>query len=35
MSVKKLSFYIDTTKVTVKSDYLPLKNFFGKEHHEL
>ena len=30
MSVKKLSFYIDTAKVTVKSDHLPLKNFLEK-----
>ena len=30
MSVKKLSFYIDTTKITVKSDHLPLKNFLEK-----
>ena len=25
MSVKKLSFYIDTAKITVKSDHLPLE----------
>ena len=30
MSVKKLSFYINTTKVTVKSDHLPLKKFLEK-----
>ena len=30
MSVKKLSFYIDTTKITVKSDHLPLKKFLEK-----
>ena len=30
MSVKKLSFYIDTTKVTVKSDHLPLKKYLEK-----
>ena len=30
MSVKKLSFYIDTAKITVKSDHLPLKNFLEK-----
>ena len=30
MSVKKLSFYIDTAKITVKSDYLPLKKFLEK-----
>ena len=27
MSVKKLSFYINTAKITVKSDHLPLKKF--------
>ena len=31
MSVKKLSFYIDTAKVTVKSDHLPLKKFLEKK----
>ena len=30
MSVKKLSFYIDTVKITVKSDHLPLKKFLEK-----
>ena len=30
MSVKKLSFYIDTAKITVKSDHLPLKIFLEK-----
>ena len=30
MSVKKLSFYIDTAKVTVKSNHLPLKKFLEK-----
>ena len=30
MSVKKLSFYIDTAKITVKSDNLPLKKFLEK-----
>ena len=30
MSVKKLSFYIDTVKVTVKSDHLPLKKILEK-----
>ena len=30
MSVKKLSFYIDTSKITVKSDHLPLKKFLEK-----
>ena len=31
MSVKKLSFYIDTAKTTVKSDHLPLKKFLEKK----
>ena len=30
MSIKKLSFYIDTAKITVKSDHLPLKKFLKK-----
>ena len=30
MSVKKLSFYIDTAKISVKSDHLPLKRFLEK-----
>ena len=30
MSVKKLSFYIDTAKITVRSDHLPLKKFLEK-----
>ena len=30
MSVEKLSFYIDTAKITVKSDHLPLKKFLEK-----
>ena len=30
MSVKKLSFCIDTAKITVKSDHLPLKKFLEK-----
>ena len=30
MSVKKLSFYIDTAKITVKSNHLPLKKFLEK-----
>ena len=30
MSVKKLSFYIDTARLTVKSDHLPLKKFLEK-----
>ena len=30
MSIKKLSFYIDTAKITVKTDHLPLKKFLEK-----
>ena len=30
MLVKKLSFYIDTAKITVKSDHPPLKKFLEK-----
>ena len=30
MSVKKLSFYINTAKITVKNDHLPLKKFLEK-----
>ena len=30
MSVKKLSFYINTAKITVRSDHLPLKKFLEK-----
>ena len=30
VSVKKLSFCINTAKVTVRSDHLPLKKFLGK-----
>ena len=30
MSVKKLSFNIDTAKIMVKSDHLPLKKFLEK-----
>ena len=30
MSVKKLSFYINTATITVKSDHLPLKKFLEK-----
>ena len=30
MSVKKLSFYIDTAKITVKNNHLPLKKFLEK-----
>ena len=30
MSVKKLSFYIDTAKITVKSNHLPLKKLLEK-----
>ena len=33
MSVKKLSFYIDTAKITVKQPSTP-KEIFGKEHTE-
>ena len=35
MSVKKLSFYINTAKVTVRDDHLPSEENSGKEHHEL
>ena len=35
MSVKKLSFYIDTAKIIVRSDHLPLKKILGKEHPKL
>ena len=31
MSVKKLNFYIDTAKITAKSDHLPLKKFLEKK----
>ena len=34
MSVKKLSFYLDSVQITLRSNHLPLKNFFGKEHNE-
>ena len=30
MSIKKLSFYINTAKIAVKSDHLPLKKFLQK-----
>ena len=30
MSIEKLSFYIDTAKITVRSDHLPLKKFLEK-----
>ena len=30
MSINKLSFYIDTAKITVRSDHLPLKKFLEK-----
>ena len=30
MSVKKLSFYIDTTKIIVRSDHLPLKKLLER-----
>ena len=34
MSVKKLSFYLDSARITVRSDHLPLKKFLGEKHHE-
>ena len=30
MSVKKLSFYLDSARITVRSDHLPLKRFCEK-----
>ena len=30
MSVKKLSFYLDSARITVRSDHLPLKRFLEK-----
>ena len=30
MSVKKLTFYLDSAKITVRSDHLPLKRFLEK-----
>ena len=30
MSIKKLSFYIDTAQITVRNDHLPLKKFLEK-----
>ena len=30
MSVKKLSFYLDSARITVHSDHLPLKKFLEK-----
>ena len=30
MSVKKLSFYLDSTRITVRRDHLPLKKFLEK-----
>ena len=30
MSVKKLSFYLDSAHITVRSDHLPLKRFLEK-----
>ena len=30
MSVKKLSFYLDSARITVHSDHLPLKRFLEK-----
>ena len=35
MSVKKLSFYIDTAKITVKERPPPTKEILGKEHLKL
>ena len=34
MSVKKLSFYLDSARITVRSDHLPLKEIFGEKHYE-
>ena len=34
MSVKKLSFYLDSARITVRSNHLPLKKFLGEKHHE-
>ena len=31
MSVKKLSFYLDSARITVRSDHLPLKRFLEKK----
>ena len=30
MSVKKLSFYLDSARITVRSDHLPLRKFLEK-----
>ena len=30
MSVKKLSFYLDSAQITLRSDHLPLKKFLEK-----
>ena len=35
MSVKKLSFYLDSAKIMVRSDHLPLKKIPRKEHTQL
>ena len=34
MSIKKLSFYLDSAQITLRSDHLPLKKIPGKEHNE-
>ena len=30
MSVKKMSFYLDSAQITLRSDHLPLKKFLEK-----
>ena len=30
MSIKKLNFYLDSARITVRSDHLPLKKFLEK-----
>ena len=35
MSVKKLSFYLDSARITVRSDHLPLKRFLEIVHTQL
>ena len=30
MSVKKLSFYLDSARITIRSDHLPLRRFLEK-----
>ena len=34
MSVKKLSFFLDSAQITLRSDHLPLKKVPGKEDNE-